>query len=152
MSTIPEDKLDKLVARWQALQTELSGSLDPQTFAKLSKEFSDLNPVVETITNLRAARSEAADLRALIDDGDTDAEMREMAEAELPDLRARIDETEQALRVQLLPKDAADEKNVIIELRAGTGGDEAALFAADLYRMYQRYADTQGWKTELIDA
>ncbi|MEM1307338.1 MAG: PCRF domain-containing protein, partial [Pseudomonadota bacterium] len=84
MSTIPEDKLDKLVARWQALQTELSGSLDPQTFAKLSKEFSDLNPVVETITNLRAARSEAADLRALIDDRDTDAEMREMAEAELP--------------------------------------------------------------------
>ncbi|MEL6298520.1 MAG: peptide chain release factor 1 [Pseudomonadota bacterium] len=152
MTSIPQEKLDALVARWETLQTDLSGSLDQATFAKLSKEFSDLNPVVETVRALRAAEQERADLDGLLGDADTDAEMRELAEAERAEIGPRIEELEQALQIQLLPKDAADEKSVIIEIRAGTGGDEAALFAADLQRMYQRYADTNRWQTEIIEA
>ena len=152
MSAIPAEKLNALVARWETLQSELSGSLNQETFAKLSKEFSDLDPIVATVRDLRGAESELADLDALIADNDTDAEMRELAEAERAELPAKIDALYQGLRVQLLPRDAADEKGVIIEIRAGTGGDEAALFAADLHRMYQRYADLQRWKTEIIEA
>ncbi|MEO1794970.1 MAG: PCRF domain-containing protein, partial [Pseudomonadota bacterium] len=152
MSAIPAEKLDALIARWEALQQELSGSLNQETFAKLSKEFSDLDPVVATVRELRSAETELADLDAMIADKDNDPEMRELAEAERAELPEKIDALYQSLRVQLLPRDAADDKGVIIEIRAGTGGDEAALFAADLQRMYQRYADLQRWKTEIIEA
>jgi len=152
MSAVPKDKLDRLEARWSELQSTLSGQLDQDTFAKLSKEFSDLDPLVATLRRLREAQSELADLKSLVADSAGEPEMRELAEMEIPDLSDRIEALTQELRVQLLPKDEADDRNVIMELRAGAGGDEAALFAADLFRMYSRYADLKGWKTEVIEA
>jgi peptide chain release factor 1 len=116
----------------------------------LSKEFSDLDPIVATIRELRAVESEYADLGAIVADASADKEMAELANAERETLAPRIEALEHQLKVQLLPKDAADERSVIIEVRAGTGGDEAALFAADLFRMYTRYADLHGWTVEII--
>lgn len=150
MAQLPEDKLDQLVERWNAVQAQLSSGPDQDVFVKLSKEFAELDPVVAAITALRDTKQEKSDLEAMLSDPDTDAEMTEMAKAELQDIAPRIEEMEHALQIQLLPKDAADDKSVILEVRAGTGGDEAALFAGDLFRMYQRYADLQGWKTEIV--
>lgn len=152
MSGIPEDTLTSLVDRWKFIQTELNSGLDQETFARLSKEFSDLDPVVVAINELREARREEADLRVMIKDPGTDVDMKQMAEAELPDVETRVEGLVQDLRIQLLPKDDADDKSAILELRAGTGGDEAALFAGDLFRMYQRYADLKGWKVEVISS
>ena len=109
-----------------------------------------LSPVIEAIKAYRAVAAEIADLDALIADPKTDAEMRRMAEGEKPALQARREQLEHQLQLALIPKDAMDERNVILEIRAGTGGDEAALFAGDLFRMYERYAARQGWKTEII--
>ena len=148
MSSVPTAKLDRLVSRWQTIQAELNSGVEQARFVELSKEFAELNPVVTTINGLRQIETEVADTRALAHG--RDAEMAELAEAELPTLEARLAALETDLRVHLLPKDAADEKSAIIEVRAGTGGDEAALFAADLFRMYVRYADLHGWKTEII--
>ncbi|MGQ0673730.1 MAG: peptide chain release factor 1 [Hyphomicrobium sp.] len=150
MSSIPKEKLDKLVARWEAIQAELNQGVGQAVYAKLTKEFAGLNPIVATINETRVARQEAADLKALIDDPKSDREMTSLASEELAAIKPRIEELEQRLKVQLLPKDAADEKSAILEVRAGTGGDEAALFAADLFRMYNRYADLKGWTTEII--
>ena len=147
---LPEQKLDALVARHAALQHDLSGTLAPETYVKLSREFADLSPVVEAVNAYRAAQHELSGLTSLIDDPQTDAQMRAIAEAEKPELEARRGALEQRLRVALLPKDAMDERNVIVEIRAGTGGDEAALFAGDLFRMYERYAAKQGWTVEII--
>jgi len=152
MSAVPKEKLDRLVQRWETLQGELSKSLPQEVFARLSKEFADLDPIVGTIQRLRRMEAESADLQALIADPASDREMSQMAREELGDLSPRIEALRHALKVLLLPKDNADERSVILEVRAGTGGDEAALFAADLYRMYCRYADLNGWKTELISA
>jgi peptide chain release factor 1 len=151
MSALPEEKLAMLVDRWSLLQHELSGNLDQQTFAKLSKEFSGLNPVVETIRNRKAIESEIADLEGIVADKDSDAEMVALAREELGELHSRLADIEQELRIQLLPKDEADDRGVILEVRAGTGGDEAALFAADLFRMYTRYAELKKWTIEIID-
>jgi peptide chain release factor 1 len=148
MSPVPAAKLDRLVDRWSSIQAELNSGVDQNRFVALSKEFAELNPVVGTINRLRRGQAELADARALAEGNDT--EMAELAKAELPSLEKQIDKLEQQLKILLLPKDAADEKSAIIEVRAGTGGDEAALFAADLFRMYARYADLQGWKTEII--
>ena len=139
-----------LVNRWEAVQAELSSGVGQSVFARLSKEFSDLNPVVAAIKALRKAQSERRDLKAMIDDPTADADMSALAKSELGLIDASIERLEQDLRIQLLPKDAADEKSAILEVRAGTGGDEAALFAGQLFRMYQRYADSKGWKTEII--
>lgn len=153
MSQIPEQKLDQLVARWESIQGELNhGGLDQAGFTKLTKEFSDLDPVVSAIQELREARKEKSDLEAMAAEADGDPEMKTMARDELEAIGPRIETLENDLQVLLLPKDAADERSAILEVRAGTGGDEAALFAADLFRMYQRYADTHGWKTEIIQA
>ncbi|MEZ5854744.1 MAG: peptide chain release factor 1 [Hyphomicrobiaceae bacterium] len=150
MATIPKEKLDRLVARWQTIQSELSAGPPQATFVALSKEFSDLDPIVTTINDLRRAEAEAKDLAALADDPSADGEMVEMAETEREALLPRIEELAHKLQLQLLPKDSADEKSAILEVRAGTGGDEAALFAADLFRMYTRYAELKGWKVEII--
>src|SRR6516225_7146013 len=139
---IPEPKLDALVARHQAVERELASPVTPEIYVKLSREFAELAPIVETVKDYRAVVAEIAGLDALIADAATDAEMRAMAASEKPQLDQR--------RVALEPKDAMDERNVILEIRAGTGGDEASLFAGDLFRMYERYAATQGWKVELI--
>jgi len=115
------------------------------------KEYSDLTPIVEGIKALREAQREMADLAEIIADPKADAEMRSLAEEEFHVLKARLPELEREVQVLLLPRDEADERNAILEVRAGTGGGEAALFAADLFRMYQRYADLHGWRFEIID-
>src|SRR5207248_7544784 len=123
-----------------------------ETFVKLSREFAELDPVVEKVKAYRGVQEEIAGLDALIADPKTDADMRDMASTEKPTLESRRDELAEELRLALLPKDAMDDRNVILEIRAGTGGDEAALFAGDLFRMYERYAAKQGWKVEIISA
>lgn len=151
MAAIPTEKLDRLVEHWLALQSELSTSLPQDRFAKLSKEFSDIDPIVASIQELRKAQSELADLEALIDDPAAEPDMRALAREEYAELAPRVEKLAQTLRIKLLPKDEADDRSVILEVRAGTGGDEAALFAADLFRMYTRYADLKGWKTEVVE-
>ena len=145
---LPVERLDAILARAEALQEEMNGELPPERFVELAKEYAEIDPLVAAIRDYRAALSEAEDLRALIA-GD-DAEMAELAELELPALDEKLPDMESALEILLLPKDSADELNVIVEVRAGTGGDEAALFAGDLFRMYTRYADILGWKSEII--
>ena len=148
----PEQKLDALLARHRAIESELATQVTPETYVKLSREFAELGPVVETVRNYRNVTSEIEDLDALIADSSTDAEMRTMAAAEKPQLEQRRAALEQEIKLALLPKDAMDERNVILEIRAGTGGDEASLFAGNLFRMYERYAAKQGWKVEVISA
>ncbi len=150
MVGIPQDKLEKMVGRWNTIQAELNAGVNQATYAKLTKEFAQLNPLIGTIEALRAAERERADLKALIQDPSSDKEMVGMARDDLDALEPRLDELEQQLKILLLPKDAADERSAILEVRAGTGGDEAALFAADLFRMYSRYAELRGWKVEII--
>ena len=152
MTTIPADRLDKLVARWQAVQGSLASGADQASYVRLSREFAELDPIVATITELRKAVHERDELRQLIDDPASDKDMAALAEQELEELDPKIEDLERRLKVQLLPKDAADEKSAILELRAGTGGEEAALFAGDLFRMYQRYADRLGWKVNVLSA
>jgi peptide chain release factor 1 len=147
---LPQQKLDALLARHEMVESELASNLAPETYVKLSREFAELAPVIEAIKAYRAVAGEIADLQALIDDASTDSEMRKLAEAEKPALQARRDKLEQQIGLALIPKDAMDERNVILEIRAGTGGDEAALFAGDLIRMYERYAVRQGWKVEVL--
>ena len=150
MSKLPEDKLERLVDRWEMLQDEMSRGAGQPQFAKLSKEFSELSPVVATIRSLRRAESERRDIEALIADPSGGREMAAMARDEKQALDERIDALTRQLSIDLLPKDAADERSAILEVRAGTGGDEAALFAADLFRMYTRYAESRGWKVDVI--
>ena len=149
---LPEQKLDALLARHRAIESELATQVTPETYVKLSREFAELGPVVETVRNYRNVVSEIEDLEALIADSSTDAEMRTMAAAEKPQLEQRRAALEQEIKLALLPKDAMDERNVILEIRAGTGGDEASLFAGNLFRMYERYSAKQGWKVEVISA
>jgi peptide chain release factor 1 len=147
---LPETKLDALLARHQMVEAELAQQLAPESYVKLSREFAELSPIVETVKAYRRTVNELADLAALLDDPATDAEMRQMAAAEKPTLDDRRAALEQQIKLSLLPKDAMDERNVILEIRAGTGGDEASLFAGDLFRMYERFAARQGWKVEVI--
>jgi peptide chain release factor 1 len=149
---LPDQKLDALVIRHASLERDLAAPLPAETFVKLSREFAELNPVVEVVKSYRDTQREIDGLSSLIDDPSTDAEMRSIAESERPELEARRSALEQQLRLALIPKDAMDERNVILEIRAGTGGDEAAIFAGNLFRMYERYAATQGWKVEIVTA
>ena len=149
---LPEQKLDALLARHEAVEANLAREVTPDAYVKLSREFAELAPIVETVKRYRSLVGEIEGLNALIADAGTDAEMRAMASAEKPQLEQRRAALEQEIKLALVPKDAADERNVILEIRAGTGGDEAALFAGDLFRMYERYAAKQGWKVEIISA
>jgi len=149
---LPEQKLDALLARHEAVEANLAREVAPDTYVKLSREFAELAPIVETVKRYRSLVGEIEGLNALIADAGTDAEMRAMASAEKPQLEQRRAALEQEIKLALVPKDAVDERNVIVEIRAGTGGDEAALFAGDLFRMYERYAAKQGWKVEIISA
>jgi len=150
MSVIPKEKLAKLIERYETIQAELNQGVAQATYVKLTREYSELTPLITAVRALDAAEQEQSDLAAIVGDSSQDKAMAEMAREELEQLGSRIADMEQGLRVLLLPKDAADEKSAILEVRAGTGGDEAALFAADLFRMYQRYADLRGWTTEII--
>ena len=150
MTTLPQQKLDALLARHALVESEMATNLAPDAYVKLSREFAELSPVVDTIKAYRAAVQEIADLDAIVADGASDAEMRRMAQSEKQAVEARRERLGHQLRLALIPKDAMDDHNAILEIRAGTGGDEAALFAGDLFRMYERYAATQGWKVEIL--
>jgi peptide chain release factor 1 len=143
-------RLDALIARRQAVETELAGQTDRETYVKLSREYAELGPLVEKVQALRDTAAELTDLEALLSDPATEPDMRALALSEKADLEARQAALEQEVRLALIPKDAADERNVILEIRAGTGGDEAALFAGNLFRMYERYATLRRWKVEVI--
>ncbi|WP_020187081.1 peptide chain release factor 1 [Methylopila sp. 73B] len=147
---LPRDKLEALVERFAAVDHALGQTTEGAELARLGRERAELEPVVEAIRALRATEDEIQDLEHLVADGGTDAEMRDLARAELDEARGRRDDAAEALQIELLPKDEADARGVILEVRAGTGGDEAALFAGDLFRMYQRYADACGWKVEVL--
>jgi len=147
-----EENLRRVQDRHEELGALMSsGNLTADAFQKMSKEYSDLTPMVEAIEALATAREELTGAHDLLADSAGEAEMRDLAQAEVQELKERVGELEQHIQVLLLPKDEADDKNAILEVRAGTGGDEAALFAADLMRMYQRFAERQGWKFELMD-
>lgn len=150
MSRIPTEKLDRLVERWESIQLELNQGPSPAVYARLTKEFAELDPIIRTYRALKAALSEIGDLTEMRDAAATDKEMVALAEDDLKRLQPMVEELTDRLQVQLLPKDAADSGSAILEIRAGTGGDEAALFAADLFRMYARYAEIKGWRTEII--
>ena len=145
-----EEKLDVVLARSEELEALLGANPDGETFVKLSKELAGLKDVVEAIKAYKSAQRDVADTQALLDDPDTDAEMRTLAHEELQAAKDRLPELEKQLKILLLPKNAVDEKNAILEVRAGTGGEEAALFAAELFRMYEHYAAEQGWKFETL--
>ncbi|WP_415183297.1 peptide chain release factor 1 [Phaeovulum sp.] len=144
---LPQDTLDQITRRFEYLEAKLASGAVPAEIAALSREYSDLKPVVTEIAAYRRATTDLAEAEAMLDD----PEMRALAEEELPQLKARIPEMEQALRLALLPKDAADARPAILEIRPGTGGEEAALFAADLLRMYQRHAEQQGWRFQMLE-
>jgi len=147
-----DENLDRVLSRHREIEALMSSAEAPAAddFVNLSKEYADLTPVVEAITELRNAKDEINDLAGMIADAAGDAEMKAMAEEEFAVLKEKIPALEMKLQVMLLPKDAADDKNAILEVRAGTGGEEAGLFAADLFRMYQRYAESRKWKFELL--
>jgi peptide chain release factor 1 len=147
---LPEQKLDVLLDRHAVIEREMGSGLEADAYVKLSREFAELSHVVGAIKAYRAVGAEIADLDAIIADAKTDPEMRRMAEAERPELDERKTRLEHELRLALIPKDAMDDHNAILEIRAGTGGDEAALFAGDLFRMYERYAAKQGWKVDIV--
>ncbi|MCJ8139771.1 peptide chain release factor 1 [Falsirhodobacter halotolerans] len=144
---LPVEKLAQIVQRFEYLEARLSAGAPPSEIAALSQEYSDLKPVVTQIAAHRSALNDLAEAEAMLADPD----MRALAEEEVADLRARIPGMEQALRLALLPKDAADARPAILEIRPGTGGEEASLFAGDLLRMYQRYAEDRGWRFQIID-
>jgi len=152
MTTLPEIKLDALLARHASLEAELLGQVNSETYVRITRELSELTPVVDAVKAYRSADDEITGIDALIADAATEPDMRAMAESERPLLEARRDELAQDIRIALLPKDAMDDRNVVLEIRAGTGGDEASLFAGDLFRMYERFASLQGWKVDLISA
>jgi peptide chain release factor 1 len=144
---VAADKLDQILARFEFLEAKMSTGLSGAEIATLSREYAELRPVVETIHGYRRIVSDIAEAEAML----KDPEMRALAEDELPELREALDGAEHDVRLALLPKDAADSRAAIIEIRPGTGGEEAALFAGDLLRMYQRYCETRGWKFEIIE-
>jgi len=146
-----EGRLEQLRRRHAELRDALSGSgLGGAEFARMSKEYSELNPIVEEVDALGRAREELASLAEMARSTE-DSELKALAEEELQSLRERLPDLENQVKLCLLPKDADDDRNAIIEVRAGTGGEEAALFAAELYRMYQRYAAVRGWRFEILD-
>lgn len=144
---IAQEKIAQLIDRFQFIEAKMSEGLDGAEIAALAKEYAELKPVVETVSAYKSLVdqiSEAEDMRS-------DPEMKELAEAELPDLKAQLEASEHGVQLALLPKDAADGRPALLEIRPGTGGDEAGLFAGDLLRMYQRYAEGRGWSFEILE-
>ena len=152
MAKLPTQKIRELERRFGEVEARMSAGPDPDIYVKLASEYSELQPLVGEIRALDKAQAERADLEAMLADRSTDREMRDLAESELRTIKDRIEEIEQQIEIMLLPKDAADERSAIVEIRAGTGGSEAALFAGDLFRMYERYASSRGWRVEVLSA
>ncbi|MBO9449366.1 peptide chain release factor 1 [Tropicibacter sp. R16_0] len=144
---VPEDRLEQITQRFQFLEAAMADGAAGGDIAALAKEYSDLKPVVEQIAAWRQLNADLAEAEAMLDDPD----MRELAEEEIPALKEQLPVAEHALQLTLLPKDAADARPAMLEIRPGTGGDEAALFAGDLLRMYQRHAEARGWKFDIIE-
>ena len=143
---IPEERLEQILARYQFLEARLSEGAGADLVA-VSREYAGLKPVVATIEAWQRLRADAAEAERMV----SDPEMRSLAEEELARIGAELPATEQAVRLALLPKDVADERSALLEIRPGTGGEEAALFAADLARMYQRFAEREGWRWEVVE-
>jgi peptide chain release factor 1 len=153
VTRISAERIAAIEARRDELQALMAtGDLAPDRFVQLSKEYAELEPVAVAAGEVRRLRAELGVLARLAEDQTVEAEMRELASEEAHDIRQRLPDAERELAVRLLPRDAADERAAMLEIRAGTGGDEAALFAGDLFRMYQRYAEDRGWRVELISA
>lgn len=150
---ISPEHIAQIERRYEEAEAAMARSdLAPDEFVKLSREYAELEPVVKAARAVSELTRESAELEGLLSAGEADAEMRALAQEELQAVKARLPDAEHVLALQLLPKDAADARPAMLEIRAGTGGDEAALFAGDLLRMYQRYADIQGWKMEILSA
>ena len=149
---LPQEKLDLILRRFEEISDRLNESVEPALYVSLSRELASLSEVASAVRDYRTQIAEISGLEAMLGDPATDAEMTSLAEEELRAAQERLSSLEQQLKIALLPKDAADEKSAILEVRAGTGGDEAALFAGDLFRMYQRYAESKGWSVEIISA
>lgn len=152
MATLPVEKMRELERRFAEVEARMSEGPAADVYVKLASEYSELQPVVAKIREYQKTAVEIAGLRTMLADRETDRDMRELAELELPGAEERIEALETEMQVLLLPRDAADEKSAILEIRAGTGGNEAALFAGDLFRMYERYAATHGWTVETLSA
>ena len=152
MLELPLDKMDQMVKRFDMLEAQMAAGPDSETYVRLAAEYAELEQITAKIRAYQSACAERDDLKALIDDQETDDEMRALAEEEWPVIDARISKLREDIRVLLLPRDAADQRSAILEIRAGTGGLEAALFAGDLFRMYERYAASHGWKMEIVSA
>jgi peptide chain release factor 1 len=152
VAQLPVEKMRELERRFGEIEARMSAGPDSETYVRLASEYSELQPVVTKVREYEKVNGEIADLEVLLADKATDREMRDLAEMELPELKERLEGLEKEMQILLLPKDAADEKSAILEIRAGTGGSEAALFAGDLFRMYERYAAAHGWKVEVISA
>ncbi|EJF90472.1 peptide chain release factor 1 [Bartonella tamiae] len=152
MVALPQERMIQVEKRFEMIESQMTNSPDADLYVKLASEYAELQPIVGPIRALNAAYQEVLDLEAMLEDKSTDKEMRALAEEELPTIRQNISRLEQEVQILLLPKDAADDKSAILEIRAGTGGSEAALFAGDLFRMYERYASANGWKVEMVSA
>jgi peptide chain release factor 1 len=152
MPTLPVEKMRELERRFGEIEARMSSGPAADVYVKLASEYSELQPVVTKIRAYEKACSDLAEIETLLADRTTDRDMRDLAEAERPEVIETIEALGQDMQVLLLPKDAADEKSAILEIRAGTGGSEAALFAGDLFRMYDRYAATNGWRVEILSA
>ncbi|MDB4053205.1 peptide chain release factor 1 [Octadecabacter sp.] len=144
---IPNDRLMQITERFEFLEARMGEGLGGDEFVAISREYAELRPVVEVVRTYQDLTAEIEGAEAML----SDPEMKELAEMELPDLRNRLPAAEQAVKLALIPRDSADGKPALLEIRPGTGGDEAALFAGDLLRMYQKYADTMGWKFEILE-
>jgi len=152
LAKLPVEKMRELERRFSEIEARMSAGPAADVYVKLASEYSELQPVVTKIRAYEKATAELADITAMLADKSTDREMRDLAEMEKPEVEATIETLEQEIQILLLPKDAADEKSAILEIRAGTGGSEAALFAGDLFRMYERYAAAKGWRVEVLSA
>ncbi|MGB2074981.1 MAG: peptide chain release factor 1 [Henriciella sp.] len=150
MAVIPLHRLEQVIERFDEIEARMGATTDGDEIVALSREHAELKPVVEQAQTLLRTREGLVEAEAMLDSGDAD--MIELAQEELLELREKLPAIERDMQLLLLPKDADDTANVVLELRAGTGGDEAALFAGDLFRMYSRYAQLQGWRVELVSA
>jgi peptide chain release factor 1 len=150
MTAIPLDKIDSILKKGKNLEEQLGKENTSEKFVELSKEYSEIQPLYESVVEWKNIYIEISDLKNLLEEESTDKEMKDLASEELEELEKKINSLNDEIKILLLPKDKADSSDVILEIRAGTGGDEAALFAGDLYRMYQRFSDANSWKTEII--
>ena len=146
MVALPQERMNQLEKHFEMIESEMANNPDAETYVKLASEYSELQPVVGLIRELNKAHHEANDLEAMLKDHSIDPEMRGLAEEELPGMKDKIAKLEHDVQIELLPKDAADEKSAILEIRAGTGGAVAALFLGDFFRLYGRFVGFHGWE------